>query len=124
MEAAMISQIRRSLIAGGGFLTIIAFAACSGHSLGPAAPSNLGSSGARPIPFASPKVIADYPTVTPSAGPSKPALGSDGNIWFSECTADKIGRITPVGVVTEFAIPIAGCPTRMALGPDGNIWFT
>jgi len=68
-------------------------------------------------------VIAEYRTLTPSSGPSKVALGSDGNIWFSEINVDNIGRITPSGTITEFPITKAGCPTRVALGSDQNIWF-
>jgi hypothetical protein len=36
-----------------------------------------------------------------------------------------IGRITPGGTVTEFAIPTANSgPQEIATGPDGNLWFT
>ena len=37
----------------------------------------------------------------------------------------RIGRITPAGVITEFAIPtpFAG-PNRITAGPLGNVWFT
>jgi streptogramin lyase len=49
--------------------------------------------------------------------------GPDGNLWLAEGGA--IGRITPDGVVTNFALPT---PTSRALaitpGPDGNLWFT
>src|SRR4051812_29728926 len=60
-------------------------------------------------------------TVTPAVGPgtgfavptanSQPyyvTTGSDGNLWFTEQAANKIGRITPSGTFTEFAIPTAG----------------
>lgn len=53
------------------------------------------------------------------------AAGPDGNIWFTEDNAGKIGRITLSGVVTEFSIPTAGSePRSIARGPDGNLWFT
>jgi sugar lactone lactonase YvrE len=51
-------------------------------------------------------------------------------MWFTELAGNRIGRITPDGVVTEFS---AGAPTNGALtnsitsitaGPDGNLWFT
>jgi streptogramin lyase len=49
--------------------------------------------------------------------------GPDGNLWLAEGGA--IGRITPDGVVTNYALPT---PTSRALaitpGPDGNLWFT
>jgi streptogramin lyase len=57
--------------------------------------------------------------------------GPDGNLWFTEYdvpeNVDKIGRITPGGTITEFAIP--GSPGGYAgffpitAGPDGNLWF-
>ena len=39
-----------------------------------------------------------------SAGsrPSGIAAGPDGNLWFTESDASRIGRITPSGVVSEF----------------------
>ena len=33
--------------------------------------------------------------------------GPDGNLWFTEFAASKIGRITPTGTITEFPIPTA-----------------
>ena len=42
-----------------------------------------------------------------------------------EATADKIGRITPHGVVTEFLIATSGSSTEGNHGgPGGNMWFT
>ncbi len=51
--------------------------------------------------------------------------GADGNVWFTEYGADKIGRITPTGAITEFSTGLSPSshPNRMALGPDGNVWF-
>jgi virginiamycin B lyase len=35
-----------------------------------------------------------------------------------------IGRRTPAGLITEFAIPTAGSgPIGIAAGADGNVWF-
>ena len=47
-------------------------------------------------------------------------MGPDGNLWFTEF--NRIGRITPLGVVTEFNVD--GVPLGIAAGPDGNLWFT
>src|SRR5207249_1597353 len=48
----------------------------------------------------------------------------DGNLWFTDGVANKIGRITTTGAVTEFAIPTAACyPTGIGTGTDGNIWI-
>jgi virginiamycin B lyase len=56
--------------------------------------------------------------------PTNIVVGSDGNLWFAESGVDRIGRITPSGVITEFHTPTADSnPTGMALGADGDIWF-
>src|SRR5260370_769374 len=53
------------------------------------------------------------------------AAGRDGNLWFTESGANKIGRITPAGAVTEFAVPTGNSqPEGITAGPDGSIWFT
>jgi streptogramin lyase len=51
--------------------------------------------------------------------------GPDGNVWFTEFAANKIGRITPGGSITEFPIPTTESrPYGITVGPDGNLWFT
>jgi streptogramin lyase len=65
----------------------------------------------------------------PSAG-LQITKGPDGNLWYTEFGSDKVARLTPAGVVTEFAVPP---PTNnfdvpqlngITAGPDGNLWFT
>src|SRR4029450_11320803 len=52
--------------------------------------------------------------------------GPDGNLWFTEPGINKIGRITPLGVVTEFSTGITpgAAPIGITAGSDGNLWFT
>ena len=59
------------------------------------------------------------------------AAGPDGALWFTEQLANRIGRITTAGVITdEKSIPpgtsgISGPqPIRIVLGPDARLWFT
>jgi len=69
--------------------------------------------------------IKEYPLPTSGLGPDAIALGSDGNMWFTEDVGNAIGRITPSGVITEFPVPTTGTSLRgIAAGPDGNLWFT
>ena len=69
--------------------------------------------------------------------PSTIVPGPDGALWFvaTEVTvignttrsggADKIGRITTVGAITEYPIPTSkSIPNGIAAGPDGALWFT
>src|SRR5882672_6968588 len=51
-------------------------------------------------------------------------MGPDGNLWFTEHDAHKIGKVTPMGEITEFSIPSGNSPGRIATGADGNLWFT
>jgi streptogramin lyase len=52
------------------------------------------------------------------------AVGSDGNLWFSETGTSRIGQITTSGVVKEFTIPGALALGRViAPGPDGKPWI-
>jgi virginiamycin B lyase len=52
-------------------------------------------------------------------------VGRDGNLWFTEYGGNKIGRITPGGTFTEFAVPTPNaCPKAIAAGQDANLWFT
>jgi virginiamycin B lyase len=50
-----------------------------------------------------------------------------GNLWFTEYTslANKIGRISPKGTISEFAIPTQDSLAQgITTGADGNVWFT
>src|SRR5215475_9162502 len=44
------------------------------------------------------------------ARPEGITRGPDGNLWFAETLADRIGRITPGGVVTQFSLPFGSQP--------------
>jgi streptogramin lyase len=48
--------------------------------------------------------------------------GPDGALWFTEPDANRIGRITTSGTITEFTT--SGTPESIAPGPDSTIWFT
>jgi streptogramin lyase len=70
--------------------------------------------------------ITEFATATAAAGPEGIVAGPDGNLWFPEAGADKIGEVNPAtGATADFAVPTAGSfPLGIALGPDGNLWFT
>jgi virginiamycin B lyase len=51
--------------------------------------------------------------------------GPDGNVWFTNRNANSVGKITPTGAVTSFALPSsATSPAHITVGADGNLWIT
>ncbi|HET6171349.1 MAG TPA: hypothetical protein VFD90_02010 [Gaiellales bacterium] len=62
---------------------------------------------------------------TSGNGPTDATAGPDGNVWFTETNANKIGRVTPAGTVTEFSTGLSSNAglSGITLGPDGNLWF-
>jgi streptogramin lyase len=58
------------------------------------------------------------------SGPSRIALGPEGNLWATMFDADAIDRITPTGQRTRFPLSAGAGPNDIALGPDGALWAT
>ncbi len=58
------------------------------------------------------------------AFPESIAEGADHNMWFTEWNKGKIGKITPSGTITEYALPAGREPYDIVKGSDGNMWFT
>jgi streptogramin lyase/plastocyanin len=70
-------------------------------------------------------VIHKYLLPNPSSNPFFMATGSDKNVWFTESNnAARIGKITPSGAVTEYAIPSGAAGVDIAAGAAGTLWFT
>jgi virginiamycin B lyase len=63
-----------------------------------------------------------YFPVPQTAFTSDITTGPDGNLWFTYFRQDRVSRMTPAGVVTDFVVPAV--PGRITSGPDGNLWFT
>jgi streptogramin lyase len=87
------------------------------------------------------QVVTEFSAgITAGAVPLNITAGPDGNLWFTEIgqtigggpspgqaplqLPGRIGRITPLGVVTEFSITSGAQPGAITAGPDGNLWFT
>lgn len=69
--------------------------------------------------------VIEYPIPTGGSSAWDITAGPDGNMWFTEYEGQKVGRITPAGIITEFPTPSTFSGPRMiTVGPDGNLWFT
>lgn len=65
--------------------------------------------------------LTEYIVPTANSGLNSITLGPDGDVWFTEGNAGKIGRVTTSGVFTEYGG--AAQPYGLAVGPDHNLWF-
>ena len=86
---------------------------------------NLSMRSATIHPRAKP-IIREHRIPTADSKPYIAVEGRDGNLWFCENGASKIGCFDPdAGTFREFALPAAGSmPVGIAVGGDGNLWFT
>lgn len=69
--------------------------------------------------------ISEFGTPSASSAPEGITLGSDGNIWYTECNLGNVGVLTPTkppSFGTEYSV--GGCPNSITAGPDKNLWFT
>jgi virginiamycin B lyase len=80
-----------------------------------------------------PSTITEFPLPPLSFGGNYTnaiTAGPDGNLWFTDAAAGKVGRITTSGQVTEFTVPSPdngpsrGAGASITAGPDGNLWFS
>jgi streptogramin lyase len=49
------------------------------------------------------------------------AWGPDGNLWFTG-SAGGVGRMTPTGQFSSYAVPNNAGSAYITAGPDGNMW--
>jgi virginiamycin B lyase len=107
---------------------------------------NVSAPGSPPLPPPDPPAIGrisaagtvtEFPLPTtdgnPMGDPMSGALprgitaGPDGAMWFTESGADRIGRISGDGTVTEYPLPSRGTihafPDGIVPGPDGALYF-
>src|SRR5882724_829601 len=76
--------------------------------------------------------LKQFRVPTRNSSPFHITQGSDGNFWFTEGFVNppqgvgphNVGRITPAGDITEFAVCTFCFPNRIVQGPDGILYFT
>src|ERR1700677_4762394 len=71
-------------------------------------------------------VMREHRSPTRDSKPYIAVEGPDGNLWFCESGASKIGCLEPhARTFREFALPaVCSVPVGIAVGGDGNLWFT
>src|SRR5260370_6407306 len=68
--------------------------------------------------------MTEIPVPTANSGPTGITTGPDGELWFTEFAANKIGHTT-VGGIAEFPASFSGAyPSDITSGPDGALWYT
>jgi hypothetical protein len=69
-------------------------------------------------------IVHRFPLPTGSK-PGALVTGSDRNLWIVEPGINKIARMTPAGVVTQFSMRTSNAGlSRITPGADGALWFT
>ncbi len=71
---------------------------------------------------ASASVMTRFPVPTKHAKALAITPGTHGDLWFSEYGADRIGRITTKGRITEYRFPTLKRPARVVTARNGSIW--
>ncbi len=74
-----------------------------------------------------PSYLAQYSVPTATSGPLGITVGPDGNLWFTEYFANKIGSLNPTsGQFAEYTAGLsAGAgPNQITAAPGGALWFT
>jgi streptogramin lyase len=75
--------------------------------------------------FTLPNPVCSGPTFSGPCQANDITSGPDGNLWFTEGSAHRVGRVTTSGTFTEFLLSgVNSDPTDITSGPDGNLWFT
>jgi virginiamycin B lyase len=72
-------------------------------------------------------VVTEFTVPTPGGFPWGITTGPDGNVWFTEESGNRIGRVTPSGEVTEFPFQTPDSASAGAfaiMARDGFLWFT
>lgn len=86
----------------------------------------LGALAALPAAPAQAATGVVFPVPTSNAGLSRIVTAPDGNMWFIERHANRVGRITPGGQVTEYPLPDTttgeGDVMDLDIAPDGTLW--
>jgi virginiamycin B lyase len=78
------------------------------------------------------EVVLEYNTPTPDSSPSDLAFDAEGNLWFTELNANRIGKLIPSQAksltsqgIVEYELPHPNSkPQYLTIAKNGMIWFT
>lgn len=78
------------------------------------------------------EVVLEYHTPTPDSSPADLAFDAQGNLWFTELNANRIGKLNPSQAksltsqgITEYELPQPNSkPHFLTVAKNGLIWFT
>jgi virginiamycin B lyase len=70
--------------------------------------------------------LTEHAVPTKGASLRSVVAGAEGDLWFTENVANKIGRMRPDGtMVGEYEIPTSGSGARaIVAAPDGRLFFS
>jgi streptogramin lyase len=70
--------------------------------------------------------FVEYRVPTPGANPYGVAVGADGQVWFLESDADKVGAVDRRGRFREWPLDFfeGSGPRDLTLARNGDLWFT
>ncbi len=78
------------------------------------------------------EIVLEYITPTPDSSPADLAFDDQGNLWFTELNANRIGKLVPSQAksltsqgITEYELPHPNSkPHYLTIAKNGMIWFT
>jgi streptogramin lyase len=70
------------------------------------------------------QTFMEFEIPTLNSRPLSITSGPDGNLWFTELEGNRVGRITPAGVITEFSLPTPNSLPTGITSAHGSIWLT
>ncbi|HEX4623831.1 MAG TPA: hypothetical protein VH231_05215 [Solirubrobacteraceae bacterium] len=68
--------------------------------------------------------LTEFNAQTPASGPFGITGGADGNVWFTEKNVAKLGKVTPNGTTSDFAVPGGMAPYDIISGGPDLLWMT
>ena len=110
-------DMRRLAKAAVAMVAVLSLTSCSTSAGGTAAPTTATPSRAT-SPF---HLFYSAQSMDPTAI----TAGPDGNLWFTDAASpDRIGQITPAGLIAEFTDPSLNNSRDITNGSDRALWFT